>query len=60
MTVQEAGRKGGLIGGKKGGETTRDRYGREFYEELGRMGGRRVRELVEAGKKALARGARKK
>jgi uncharacterized protein len=52
MTVQEAGRKGGERGGKKGGETTRDRYGHEFYEEIGRKGGNKVRDLIEAGKKA--------
>ncbi|HEX2570149.1 MAG TPA: Em GEA1 (EM1) [Polyangia bacterium] len=52
MTVQEAGRKGGERGGKKGGETTRDRYGHGFYEEIGRKGGSKVRDLIEAGKKA--------
>jgi len=52
MTVQEAGRKGGERGGKKGGETTRDRYGHEFYEEIGRKGGNKVRDLIEAGKKS--------
>ena len=51
MSVKEAGRKGGERGGKKGGETTRDRYGHEFYEEIGRKGGNKVRELIEAGKK---------
>ncbi len=48
MTVAEAGRKGG--------ETVRDTYGHEFYEEIGRKGGRiggpRVRQLIEEGKKA--------
>jgi general stress protein YciG len=52
MTVQEAGRKGGERGGKKGGETTRDRYGHEFYEEIGRKGGNKVRDLINAGKKS--------
>jgi general stress protein YciG len=52
MTVQEAGRKGGVRGGRKGGETTRDRYGHGFYEEIGRKGGNRVRDLIEAGKRA--------
>ena len=32
LTVREAGR----IGGKKGGQTTRERYGRPFYEQIGR------------------------
>lgn len=26
-------------GGRKGGESTRDEYGREFYQEIGRKGG---------------------
>ena len=52
MTVQEAGRKGGASGGRKGGETTRDRYGHEFYEEIGKKGGHKVRDLIAAGKKA--------
>jgi len=50
MTVEEAGRKGGL--------TVRNKYGHEFYEEIGRKGGEiggpkgghRVRELIEKGK----------
>lgn len=33
MTVQEA--------GKKGGTTTREKYGRSFYSEIGRDGGRK-------------------
>lgn len=47
MSVKEA--------GKKGGEMTRSRYaGEGFYEKIGKkggdIGGKRVRELVEAGK----------
>lgn len=64
MTVQEAGKKGGNIVKKK--------YGKEFYEaigkkggsiranaedirsgKVGRLGGQRVKKLIEAGKKAL-------
>ncbi len=48
MTVAEAGRKGGL--------TTRDERGREFYEDIGRKGGQKVRELIAAGKRALEKG----
>jgi general stress protein YciG len=48
MTVEEAGR----LGGQKGGETTRERYGPEFYSEIGHKGGQRVRELIEEGKEA--------
>ena len=52
MTVREAGHKGGAIGGKKGGETTLERYGPEFYEEIGKKGGQKVRELIAEGKRA--------
>jgi hypothetical protein len=44
MTVSEA--------GKKGGETTSNRYGHEFYEEIGHKGGQKVKKLIEEGKKA--------
>lgn len=43
MTVSEAGRKGG--------ETTSRRHGPEFYEEIGRKGGQKVKRLIEAGKR---------
>ena len=42
MTVSEAGRKGGI--------TVRDGRGHAFYEEIGRKGGQKVRELIERGK----------
>lgn len=54
MTVREAGRKGGLIGGRKGGETVKAERGIAFYQEIGRKGGQRVRELIEAGRAAMA------
>jgi len=44
MTVQEAGKKGGM--------KTAETHGREFYEEIGRKGGQRVKELIKEGKKA--------
>jgi general stress protein YciG len=44
MTVQEAGRKGGL--------RTAQTHGKEFYEEIGHKGGQKVKELIEEGKKA--------
>lgn len=69
LSVREAGRRGGRAtaakhgpefyaeigrkGGAKGGYTTSKRYGKEFYAENGRKGGARLRELIEAGKKAL-------
>jgi general stress protein YciG len=50
MTVEEAGHLGGIKGGKKGGNTTKQKYGPEFYSEIGHKGGQRVRELIEEGK----------
>ncbi len=47
MTVADAGRRGG--------EKTAETHGREFYEERGHKGGQKVRELIEAGKKAEQR-----
>ena len=51
MTVAEAGRRGG--------EAVRDTRGHEFYEEIGRKGGRiggpKVKRLIEEGKKATRR-----
>jgi len=44
MTVREAGRKGG--------EVTAQRHGPQFYEEIGRKGGQKVKELIEQGKRA--------
>jgi hypothetical protein len=45
MTVAEAGRKGG--------KTTKQRYGREYYVGIGKEGGRRVKEIMKAGKAAM-------
>ena len=42
LTVEEAGR----MGGQKTAET----HGPEFYSEIGRKGGHRVRKLVQEGK----------
>ncbi|HEY9723097.1 MAG TPA: KGG domain-containing protein [Oscillatoriaceae cyanobacterium] len=52
MTVREAGHLGGEKGGHKGGEATLNKYGPEFYSEIGHKGGEKVRELVEEGKQA--------
>ena len=41
MTVKDAGRRGG----ERGGQTTRERYGSEFYREIGRRGGETVRQI---------------
>lgn len=46
MSVQEAGRKGGA----RGGRVTASKYGHEFYEEIGRKGGHKVRDLIRRGK----------
>jgi general stress protein YciG len=43
MTVQEAGRKGG--------ETVLNERGPEFFSQIGRKGGQKVRELINAGKR---------
>lgn len=48
MTVREAGKKGG----QRGGQTTKQRYGKGFYSEIGTKGGHRVRELIEEGKRS--------
>jgi general stress protein YciG len=58
MTVREAGRLGGLIGGRKGGLTVKRERGIEFYQEIGKLGGQRVRDLIAAGRKATERQAR--
>ena len=46
MTVEEAGRRGGL--------RTSETHGGEFYSEIGRkggkIGGQRVRKLIQEGK----------
>jgi general stress protein YciG len=42
MTVEEAGRMGGL-------KTART-HGEEFYSEIGSKGGQRVRKLIQKGK----------
>ena len=44
MSVRDAGRRGG--------EARRDQLGSAGYSELGHKGGQRVRELVQAGKRA--------
>jgi len=62
MTVREAGRLGGLIGGRKGGLTVKAARGVEFYQEIGRLGGQRVRDLMvdklraNAPREAIERG----
>jgi general stress protein YciG len=47
MTVREAGRRGG--------QTTKARHGRDFYVTIGRKGGakggQRVRQLVQEGRR---------
>ncbi len=47
MTVSEAGRRGG--------EVTAKRRGPRFYEEIGRKGGQKVKQLIEDGKRAQAK-----
>jgi general stress protein YciG len=45
MSVREAGRKGG-----EKGQTTKAQYGTPSYREIGRNGGHKVRDLINAGK----------
>lgn len=59
MTVVEAGRRGGLVGGRKGGLVVKAERGVEFFQEIGRLGGQRVRDLVAAGRAAMERKARR-
>ncbi len=42
MTVEEAGRKGGL--------KTSETYGSKFYSEIGSKGGQKVRRLIQEAK----------
>lgn len=47
ISVREAGRRGG--------QSTVDRHGREFYHQIGVKGGNRVRELIRRGKRLSER-----
>lgn len=38
--------------GRRGGTVTAERHGHEFYEEIGRKGGQRVRDLIAKAKAA--------
>ena len=60
MTVREAGRLGGLIGRRKGGLAVKAERGVEFFQEIGRLGGQRVRDLIAAGRKAAQQNRRKR
>jgi hypothetical protein len=55
MTVGEAGRLGGLIGGRMEGLAVMKERGIEFFQEIGRLGAQRVRELIAAGRQATSR-----
>lgn len=44
LSVREAGRKGGT--------TVRDKYGPDFYKNIGQKGGQKVRDLINRGKRA--------
>jgi general stress protein YciG len=38
--------------GKRGGNVTKARYGNDYYKEISKKGGQRIKELIEAGKRA--------
>lgn len=40
--------------GKKGGKVTAEKYGSEFYREIGKKGRKRLTEIIAAGKAAEA------
>ncbi len=44
ISVREAGRRGGT--------TTKERHGPEFYREIGHKGGQKVRDLVKKGEES--------
>ena len=50
----------GKKGGAKGGNSTRDKYGPDYYVGIGKKGGAKVKEMMAAGKKALADAATEK
>ncbi len=47
ISVSEAGRRGGM--------KTAAKYGADHYQRIGREGGRRVKELVEKGRRTEER-----
>ncbi len=51
--VQEKGNLTVAEAGRLGGEKVRDKYGPEFYSEIGHKGGQKVKELIERGKQTL-------
>lgn len=44
--------------GRKGGETTRSRFGTEHYQKIGSMGGSKVRRMLERARQLEAEDAR--
>jgi len=44
ITVREAGRRGGV--------STKKKYGPEFYHSIGKKGGQRVKQLIAQAKRA--------
>ena len=50
---QEKGNLSVAEAGRLGGEKVRDKYGPEFYSEIGHKGGQRGKELIERGKQNL-------
>jgi len=52
-TTTEKGNLSVAEAGRLGGEKVRDKYGPEFYSEIGHKGGQKVKELIERGKQNL-------
>lgn len=46
-----------MIGGRKGGQTVLRERGPQFYSEIGKKGGQRVRELIARAKELEAQEA---
>ena len=38
--------------GRKGGQATAERHGPDYYKEIGKKGGQRMKELIAKGKAA--------
>jgi general stress protein YciG len=51
--TEEKGKMTAAEMGRKGGNTTKERHGHDFYVQIGKKGGERAKKVYEAGKKVL-------